>query len=174
MTGKRVSKRNTSSRTGGRRNAALIIFATLAPILAVTVIPLVARWKDVLDPILRGEPTDERIMSAYTDVLLGISSDLGSLAIAVIAGTAAIAGAGSHKWMARRHAVVATCSILLSIGSYYAGIRFRFAVAEQIMASAFDFDKIADRMATQGFCLIVAISLLLNLAVSRFLSAREE
>ncbi len=174
MRGDQYKGRDRRPRLARLGSLGLVAFATGAPVLAVTIIPWLARWTEVLDPVLRGEPNDERTLAAYTDVLAGISSDLGTMAVAVIAGTAAIAGTGSPKWMTWRHLVVATCAVLLAIASYYAGIRFRFAIAEQIIASTLDFDRITDRLATQGFSLIIAVSMLLNLAVRRFVSSPRD
>ena len=132
----------------------LMIGAALVPILIVLVLPIAARWGDVVP--LVSELEQEQ--SVAPEILSDLSSDMTSIALAIIVGAAVLLREWRNRRAPKRMWIACILVIMFAAASCYAGIRFRFAVAEQILFIRLNLDLISDRLTAQGAFLLIAFS----------------
>lgn len=127
---------------------------SILPLAIVALLPSLVDWGPAVPTVKRlGEEK-----SVAPEILADLSSDLISISVAIILGMAIVL----REWRGRRFPVhllaVAGTTFACAVGSAYAGFRFRFAIAEQIMAIPLDLEAIGDRLAVQAILLLFAVS----------------
>lgn len=143
----------------------LMIACSLLPIFIVLILPVIAQWQDAV-PLLAGPGHEE---SVAPEILAELSSDMTSIAIAVIIGAAVLLREWRDRYASKQLWIVTTAAVSFAAASCYAGVRFRFAIAEQILITPLDLDVIGDRLAAQGALLLAAFSGLIYMALLSFL-----
>lgn len=152
----------TTDRLKGARQKSLVFGASALPVTIILLLPLIAGWDDIVPAIFEAGQGDG---SAAPEIVAELSSDLNAIAIATIVGAAVLLREWRSKTVPTRLWIVTTTIVSTAIASCYAGVRFRFAVAEQIVLVPLDLPLIADRLATQGVLLLASVSALIYMAL---------
>ena len=136
----------------------------MLPIVVVLLMPGLAGWGPAIH--LPVEPAKET--SLAPEILAELSSDMNAIALAVIVGASVLLRERRGSSLSRDFWAGALLVVVTAVASCYAGFRFRFAVAEQILIVPLDLDMIGDRLAAQGALLLISISGLFYLALLTF------
>lgn len=143
----------------------MVLGACVLPVILVLLLPVLAGWGEVLPIVV--EAADET--SLAPEVLAELSSDMNAIAIGVIVAAAVLLREWRERRPPKRLWAAALIVFYTAVASCYAGVRFRFAIAEQILSVRLDLETIGDRLATQGLLLLASVSLLIYMALLSFL-----
>lgn len=152
----------SSNRLLGARQKSLVFGASALPVIIILALPLVAGWGDVVPKVY--EPRQE-VGSEAAEIVADLSSDLNAMAIATIAAAAVLLREWRSRAVPAKLWATVTLIVSAAIASCYAGVRFRFAVAQQIVDIPLELNLIADRLTTQGVLLLGAVAGLVYLAL---------
>lgn len=159
----RAAVRHLGKALGSRRGRLTLL--ALLPMLIIVFVPIMAGWGDSL-PNGNFKTGDRREAS---QLLADLSQDMSALAVAILVGVAIVLRDSAQLKRSRRFSTVAMVTALFAMTSIFSSIRFRFAIAEQMLMAELQFDAIANRLFVQMLALVVALSLLIALAASTYI-----
>jgi hypothetical protein len=146
------------------RGVALAAIA-LFPAIVATVLPMLGGWQPAVGAAAVRAPERD----AIPDLLSSLSTDLGSLAVAILVGTVVLARERMKKGLSRSFSAVALAAVFLCTASVIAGLRFRFALIQQLCCIDQPYTHVVDRLGMQSSTLLAAFGLLASMAASIYL-----
>jgi hypothetical protein len=156
--------RNRFGQWPGFRSVLLAAIA-LCPAIVATILPMLGDWQPAVAAAAIRAPEREVI----PDLLSSLSTDLGSLAVAILVGTVVLARERLKKGLSRAFSTAALTSVLLCTASVIAGLRFRFALIQQLCCIDQPYTQVVDRLGMQSATLLAAFGLLAAMAASIYL-----
>lgn len=137
-----------------RRATAIAVAAAFAAPIAVVLLVSVAMFDsstpDIVDPAQR-QPD---VATAIT-MLADLSQTMTAMAIGILIGATWLFRQPLRPTAPRGPWLCLVTAAMLGLGSIYAGLRFRYDVAIQIIDAAFALDLVKDRLFLQGAALLL-------------------
>lgn len=160
-----MARRGTSSGRIARFFSARLTRVSLVavlPLLIVMIAPVIFGWQ-IITPGASASAAD---LHEAAKVLGDLSTDLASIAVALLVGLGVLARERAKRALSRRFLLVTIACAFFAILSVYASIRLRFGVAVQMLGMDYYFQKLAEQLVAQAMTLVIALSLLVGIAAS--------
>ncbi|MEP6784316.1 MAG: hypothetical protein ABI898_01090 [Sphingomonadales bacterium] len=147
-----------------------VSFVAILPVLIVGIAPAIFGWR-IISP---GESASSADLHEAAKVLGELSTDLSSIAVAVLVGLGILARERARRALSDRFLLVTIACAFFAILSVYASIRLRLGVAVQMLGMGFYFGKLVEQLLAQALALVIALSLLVSIAASAIFGLEDE
>lgn len=139
-----------------------VSFVAVLPIVIVAIAPSLFGWRNVSP----GASASMEDVHEAAKVLGELSTDLSSIAVAVLVGAGVLARERAKRALSDRFLVVTIACAFFAILSVYASIRLRIGVAVQMLGMGFYFNALLEQLLAQAIALVIALSLLVGIGAS--------
>lgn len=139
-----------------------VSLVALLPLIIVMVAPAIFGWQIVT----RDAAASANDLHEAAKVLGELSTDLASIAVAVLVGVGVLARERAKRTLSNRFLLVTIACAFFAILSVYASIRLRLGVAVQMLSIEFYFNKLVEQLLAQAMALVIALSLLVSIGAS--------
>jgi hypothetical protein len=146
------------------RRSVVLVLGFIMPMAIVFAVSIVMDARSAVE--IHGTPN---VQSGAPGMLAELSAELNRMALLIFGGAAVLFREQRRERISTSVWVTGVVALALTTGSIFAGFKYRISLAQQVAADTLDLDLISNRLALQGWLLILCLSALILMTLLVFI-----